>query len=474
MTTTPERTEKISIFKKGGVLDAVFSDHFDIKNATSFYERQSSEQSSFVEDTLENMKDISFQVSKVQRFLKTVKTQKFPRILKFTKLGILTCKTDGITVLKAFSYDDVTKILLIDLNNFVIYFNLTKDNEYHYQSQSSVQIVQELTIRVKSNHKSENWRRKAFELAELYQKQCTSLISHSQNLIKKSELLRGKQLSEEVLLKHQKSFIKKKQELKLLFTEKEEMEIFRDAQEICFQGEKETEVFTINDFINNFSELKQDETAVKATRRFISGMTNYIKKKRDSEFEKLFKHYEKNYEMPEIFTIEYLIERILQKSIIIPLKESLEKCILTKKITGQDSIFKKNQKIIYKQTQLGLGIPSEFKSTNGWITAISKLEKIKDVDTPSEKLNVLIQTSNEIYKAHSFYQSDKEKKSLLSGDDFLPIFIYIASKVKLQKPFLMVEMILQLGDPKSMSSEHGYYLMVFLSALNVLIEIEEK
>ena len=42
---------------------------------------------------------------------------------------------DGITVLKAFSYEDVTKIFLIDLNNFIIFFNQTKDNEYQFQSQ---------------------------------------------------------------------------------------------------------------------------------------------------------------------------------------------------------------------------------------------------------------------------------------------------------------------------------------------------
>ena len=101
-------------------------------------------------------------------------------------------------------------------------------------------------------------------------------------------------------------------------------------------------MYTINEYIKNFSNLKQDESSIKGTRRFISGMTNYIKKKRDSEFEKLFKNYEKNFELPEIFTIEYLIERILQKSIISPLKEKLEKCILTKKIQEQDESFKKN------------------------------------------------------------------------------------------------------------------------------------
>ena len=67
-------SEKTSIFKKGGVLDSVFSDHFDLKNATSFYERQSNEQSSFVEDSLENMQDISFQVS---RGIKIKKKKKF-------------------------------------------------------------------------------------------------------------------------------------------------------------------------------------------------------------------------------------------------------------------------------------------------------------------------------------------------------------------------------------------------------------
>jgi hypothetical protein len=49
-------------------------------------------------------------------------------------------------------------------------------------------------------------------------------------LIKKSELLRGNKLSEEVLLKHQKSFVKKRNKLKLVFTEKEEIELIREVQ----------------------------------------------------------------------------------------------------------------------------------------------------------------------------------------------------------------------------------------------------
>jgi predicted transcriptional regulator len=218
--------------------------------------------------------------------------------------------------------------------------------------------------------------------------------------------------------------------------------------------------------------LKQDESSIKGTRRFMSGMTNYISKKRDKEFEALWKQYQKNYEMNDnLSSIELIIERVLQKAIISPLRKSLEKCILTKTITEQNELYSKKLETILKQTQTDLGIPDEFQSTNGWVTAISKLEKIKLVETPSERLSVLFQTSNEIYKAHTFYQMDKESKKLLSGDDFLPIFVYIASKVKFENPFLMVEMTLQLGDPKIMSSEQGYYLMVFLSALNVLITL---
>jgi hypothetical protein len=67
MTNSPVEG-KGSFFKKGGVLDSVFSDHFDVSNATSFFERTTSEQSLFVEDTLENMSDISFNVLKSLNF----------------------------------------------------------------------------------------------------------------------------------------------------------------------------------------------------------------------------------------------------------------------------------------------------------------------------------------------------------------------------------------------------------------------
>jgi hypothetical protein len=64
--------------------------------------------------------------------LKSIKIQNQHRVLKFTKQGVLNCNKDGFTVLKAFSYDEVSKILLLDLNNFMIYFG--KDQIFYFQS----------------------------------------------------------------------------------------------------------------------------------------------------------------------------------------------------------------------------------------------------------------------------------------------------------------------------------------------------
>ena len=81
------------------------------------------------------------------------------------------------------------------------------------------------------------------------------------------------------------------------------------------------------------------------------------------------------------------------------------------------------------------------------------------------------------HKQHNDYQNSvqggESKQFLISGDDFLPVFIFSIANATLNKPVMICDYLYELGDPVTMGGESGYYLCSFASALTFLSHIQD-
>ncbi|RLN59893.1 hypothetical protein BBJ29_001900 [Phytophthora kernoviae] len=64
------------------------------------------------------------------------------------------------------------------------------------------------------------------------------------------------------------------------------------------------------------------------------------------------------------------------------------------------------------------------------------------------------------------------QEDALSGDDFLPIFIYVIVHSDLEAPILTQVLLNRLCDPEKRRSESGYYLATFEAALHHILSLE--
>ena len=104
-----------------------------------------------------------------------------------------------------------------------------------------------------------------------------------------------------------------------------------------------------------------------------------------------------------------------------------------------------------------LGVSFSLKDFT-WARAIDALSSMDERRLPSEKLRALMDAAEVIY--------DEARPHFLTADDFLPIFIVVFIRAKLQKPFLTRSLLWALGDPLLLRGEHGYYLTMFDAALD--------
>uniref|UniRef100_H3GXL1 VPS9 domain-containing protein n=1 Tax=Phytophthora ramorum TaxID=164328 RepID=H3GXL1_PHYRM len=65
-----------------------------------------------------------------------------------------------------------------------------------------------------------------------------------------------------------------------------------------------------------------------------------------------------------------------------------------------------------------------------------------------------------------------QEEDVLSGDDFLPIFIYVIVHSELEAPILTQVLLNRLCDPEKRRSESGYYLATFEAALHHILSLE--
>jgi hypothetical protein len=135
-----------------------------------------------------------------------------------------------------------------------------------------------------------------------------------------------------------------------------------------------------------------------------------------------------------------------------------------------------HQKIVYFQdrTQEQWGVPTELISPLGWKTAIFVLSSLETNLTPSIQLQILIRTVKAIYSEFKFavlpiLKEQGKSEVFIAADDLVPIFIYVFCQTKLNHPILDRDIMWGLCHPDSLHGEGGYYLTVYESAIEYIL-----
>ncbi|KAJ0402041.1 hypothetical protein ATCC90586_010189 [Pythium insidiosum] len=147
--------------------------------------------------------------------------------------------------------------------------------------------------------------------------------------------------------------------------------------------------------------------------------------------------------------------------------------------------------VLRGQPQSYFGIPVNKISVSSWRSVIELIKEIDDAFLPQDKMRKLVATAHQIHSLHrnerrmcrqeqqqqqqqsefagSSPASGSDEDDVLSGDDFLPIFIYVIVHANLSAPIMTQVLLNRLCDPEQRRSESGYYLATYEAALHHIL-----
>jgi hypothetical protein len=118
------------------------------------------------------------------------------------------------------------------------------------------------------------------------------------------------------------------------------------VDKIAFVGQQ-PELFTVNAFIRSFAHLeKETDKVIPRIRQFMNGLRNYIAQSRNIEYIALIEELSVVYDLDESINHEYLIEASLERALLIPLKDKIDKHVIQlsllndKKTNGKMEVLK--------------------------------------------------------------------------------------------------------------------------------------
>ena len=157
--------------------------------------------------------------------------------------------------------------------------------------------------------------------------------------------------------------------------------------------------------------------------------------------------------------IRRAVEVTLESALIPLLLPQLTLCFASGS-AARDAQFLTASERLAHCTQLQLHVPPQFCTALGYVRSGQVLAELEKELMPSEVLDVILQTVHTIYS-----EAAERHAGIMAGDDFLPVFIHVILKSRLQRPFARAQYALELADPEDLQGEAGYFLTVFESAL---------
>lgn len=171
--------------------------------------------------------------------------------------------------------------------------------------------------------------------------------------------------------------------------------------------------------------------------------------------------------------LSFIIFNCVEEFIFLPLRTRILSLLKVNSVQYQQIKVIENISKLKSMSQIQMGIPTDFISPLGWQNAIFELSGLEQDYTPSKQMYALTRASKSIYTEfkHMILPALESKNgkgsssNILTGDDFLPIFIYVFVQSTIQEPLLCKELMWLLCHPDQLHGEFGYFLTVFESAI---------
>ncbi|KAJ5070625.1 hypothetical protein M0811_10695 [Anaeramoeba ignava] len=164
-----------------------------------------------------------------------------------------------------------------------------------------------------------------------------------------------------------------------------------------------------------------------------------------------------------------MIEKFLEKILIQPfLKKITEK--IQRKCGIEDEEVNQKRKKLEKEDPDVFGFSDYLKSLD-WVFPINCFNTLKKCKLPFEYFNVLTRTVFSIYQTIEKQMENREDQvsnQLISGDDFLSIFIYLICHSDINNLQTITEFMVSYSDPSEFANETGYYLTTFCTAVEFI------
>ena len=243
-------------------------------------------------------------------------------------------------------------------------------------------------------------------------------------------------------------------------------------------GENTPESNTRQHFVEGFT--KENKT-INDIRFFIDSMHEYIVDKRGIELIKLLtdKHCVVLSEMDlkNLSVMSFIVFSVIEEVMFVMMKKEIITLVSSPGIRAEEDMLVQKMRMLSNRTQHDWEIPNSFISPHNWSSAVFELAGVERNPTPSRRLNALVRTAKFIYaefKENLLPKLAAEGKgdTVLSADDLVPIFIYVLCQCGLKHPLLNRDLLWKIGHPDMLTGECGYYLTIYESALQYLIDLE--
>lgn len=230
--------------------------------------------------------------------------------------------------------------------------------------------------------------------------------------------------------------------------------------------------------ILNFDNLMNFATAIMFPKRVYELLQEYFIFKNRAKNDRLFSHM-------HLYQTEITMET-LEISEKFQLKPKIRKIIVelpserqsnaTGKLNRRMASYERMTDNVPPQPQASITIEGSVDTGNDddpYHEAIRALRYIGEVESPLEKMKVLLTTVRKIIKAiNEYYKGSKDEQEVLMGDQIMSLVVYVVLKSKCKNLVAYIDYIEQFLPPKMFSTFTGYYLTVFHAACEYLAYYE--
>ncbi|OQR89721.1 hypothetical protein ACHHYP_06095 [Achlya hypogyna] len=134
-------------------------------------------------------------------------------------------------------------------------------------------------------------------------------------------------------------------------------------------------------------------------------------------------------------------------------------------VAAKERVLQAHVTALRPKPQSFFGISLATLSVSSWARPIETLGDADAMTLPLDKLRKLVEAA---LLVHIVFQEEHEGAGALSGDDFLPVFIYVIVQSRLAHPLVLLRTLNALSDPEKRRGQNGYYLASFEAALEHL------